>query len=102
MFPETRLFQAEGTKDKVSEIGDIFSWAMLALPVHLIMLYTAHTVSSTIICVFQRYWLDILDATKRKKAALDAQRKEAAQQAAKDRQSAASLDPTNRQYRIAL
>ena len=48
--------------------------------------------------LLQRLWLEILDETKRKKAALDAQRKEAAQQAAKERQSTASLDPSNREY----
>ena len=46
----------------------------------------------------QRMWLDILDETKRKKAALDSQRKEAAQQAALDRKSS-SLDPSNREYK---
>ena len=51
---------------------------------------------ATLVVCLQRMWLDILDETKRKKAALDSQRKEAAQQAAKDRQSAASFDPSNR------
>ena len=46
----------------------------------------------------QRLWLDILDETKRKKAALDSARKEAALAAAKDRKSATSMDTSNRMF----
>ena len=63
--------------------------------------YTRDVMSSTL-RLLQRLWLEILDETKRKKAALDAQRKEAAQQAAKERQSTASLDPSNRVHHFVV